>query len=745
MAVATEAPRGEIGAQFTPSGGSGWQGFIDDYEMTPNLAWPSSIRTYHDMRSESQVEALHMGTTQPVREFRWAIDPNRAKASIVEQVAMDFGLPIRGHEDDAIPRSHLSFSFDQFLADTLLAPLYGFFYFEVVGDVNGDATEWHFDNLSPRHPRTIGEFQTAPNGDLVAVRQNIAPAIQMPGGAAFHVINPIPAVRLIPFVWRKEAGSWVGRSMLRSLYREFLVKDRTMRVAAVNIERAGGMPVIEGPQGASDAQLANLAMLARQFKVAEGGGGAIPFGSKLNLIGGNTPDAISLLQYCDEAMARVWALMLVQLGMTQTGNRALGGEFATYAARAQRSMAKWVVDTVNRFIDRYVQWNLGDSAKYAPLLTFEQSKPDAMSTVEMVSLIEAGALTVDPELESWLRNEHGLPPMPEPQTDPNLGDLSPDEVALVQGSRNPPALPDGQPLPKPAGVPPASDAAYSSQTNARMRAPINAAITLPVRKLRRQPYPQEVRAAVDFAGIDAAHETAKATIESLYRTTVLPAQIDALEAQVTTTKQGQPRQRLTRSAMAALQAPQVGRDDMVKVLAQAAEQGAQGALAEMSAQGATASLPDDYEALVGDQASAVAAMIANGLSLAAQRKASALVGGGRTPRDVGVELRGHLQGMKHEWSSTQLQGAVSAAQNAGRQAVFATVPDQAAMSYYASELLDVATCGPCTDVDGTQYATLADAEQDYPGSQYVDCAGGPRCRGTVVAVYGEQDTTSFVP
>lgn len=697
------------------------------------------------MRSDSQIEALHIGTVQPVREFRWSIDPNKAPAALVEQAASDLGLPIRGQEDDAIQRGPRQFDFDTFLDDTLLAPAYGHFHFEIVGETSGD--KWNMVKLAPRHPRTIMEFQADLAGDLLGIRQNIAGAA--PGGWA-RLPPPIPAGKLVTFVWRKEAGSHVGRSLLRSLFREWLVKDRVIRVAAINLERAGGMPVIEGPQGATDSQLRDLAVLARSFKVAEGGGGAIPFGSKLNLVGGAVPEAIQLLEYCDQAMARVWSLMLIQLGLgsTSSGNRALGGEFALYAARAQRAMAKWVCRSVNDFLDRYTEWNLGSSATHAPLLHFEQDRPDTMSVSELVTLIEAKALTVDPELESWLRSEHGLPEYT-PPTDPELGDLTPAEVALIQNSRNPPP-PPGTPGGPPVAPLPAPTVTQNPDDTQTMETQTLAAsgldaitLAMPDRTLRRQPNAHEIQARMDLKAIDSQHLTVVQALQAAYASQVVPSQITAIGSQVLNTKAGTPRKTVTRSAMVSLSAPVAGADTITSHLAQAAQDGANAAAAELAAQGITATIPgpDALTSGVTDIATAAATMAATSLTLSAQRKATSLVGGGRTPQDVHTQLTGYLSDLKYSWTGDQLQGAVTAAQNSGRIAVFATV-DQTTVSYYSSEILDVNTCDECATVDGTQYDSLADAEQDYGGGGYVDCAGGPRCRGTLVAVGVEQASSS---
>ena len=74
----------------------------------------------------------------------------------------------------------------------------------------------------------------------------------------------------------------------------------------------------------------------------------------------------------------------------------------------------------------------------------------------------------------------------------------------------------------------------------------------------------------------------------------------------------------------------------------------------------------------------------------------------------------------------------------GRGQALQQLPEPA--NVYASELNDSSTCDSCARVDGTSYASLADAMIDYPiglGGGFVDCYGGPRCRGTVVAVWSE--------
>jgi hypothetical protein len=73
------------------------------------------------------------------------------------------------------------------------------------------------------------------------------------------------------------------------------------------------------------------------------------------------------------------------------------------------------------------------------------------------------------------------------------------------------------------------------------------------------------------------------------------------------------------------------------------------------------------------------------------------------------------------------------AQNAGRLAVLHEAP--AAAVYAASEINDANECAACAEIDGTQFADLAAAEEAYSSGGYVGCLGGLRCRGVIVTVW----------
>lgn len=128
-------------------------------------------------------------------------------------------------------------------------------------------------------------------------------------------------------------------------------------------------------------------------------------------------------------------------------------------------------------------------------------------------------------------------------------------------------------------------------------------------------------------------------------------------------------------------------------------------------------------------------LVAGSMLQAAKRMLSGMLRSRSTPEAVAGEVDRALAddqpGMRGVVGS-----AMTAAQNAGRLAVFDAAP--AAETYAASEMNDRRTCGPCKQIDGTEFATLAEAMAAYPVMGYTNCSGaahGNACRGFLIALW----------
>ena len=132
--------------------------------------------------------------------------------------------------------------------------------------------------------------------------------------------------------------------------------------------------------------------------------------------------------------------------------------------------------------------------------------------------------------------------------------------------------------------------------------------------------------------------------------------------------------------------------------------------------------------------------LAGSLRDAASRQAIARTGVGsntKSASEVAAEVKDYIGGLSDAFLTEQSNAAVMQALNTGRREFMrANKPEHV----YASELMDENTCSPCADVDGTEWDTVEAAEADaYPAGGYIECEGGGRCRGTLVAVYTGSD------
>jgi HK97 family phage portal protein len=155
---------------------------------------------------------------------------------------------------------------------------------------------------------------------------------------------------------------------------------------------------------------------------------------------------------------------------------------------------------------------------------------------------------------------------------------------------------------------------------------------------------------------------------------------------------------------------------------------------EAATQGVAVDLPAGENATIAPIATAVSALLSTSLANAAGREALRLYTPESDGSSVAASVDDHLANLSDAYLRDNLGGALTRAQNLGRLAALQGAPTA---TYYASEHLDNATCPPCRAIDGHRFASLVDATAAYGGGPYVACQGGSRCRGTMIAIWGD--------
>jgi hypothetical protein len=410
------APLNEIGYVRPTHNGRGWWAWEDDDEATPELRWPRCLPVYDAMRSQDgQVTSVLRAVTLPVRLTPWRIDPAGARDEVVQLVAEDLGLPIVGQGPRPLPRTRDRFSWLEHLRHALLMLPFGHMYFEQLYRIDEQGRA-RLRKLAPRMPKTIERIDVAPDGGLVSITQW--------GSKTGQRSQAIPVDRLVAYVHEREGGNWTGRSLLRPGYKNWLIKDRLLRVDAQTIERNGmGIPLYKAGDEEKDLS-AGLAM-ARAWRAGDSSGGAVPKGADMVLRGveGDLPQALPSIRYHDEQIARAVLAHFLNLG-TQTGSWALGSTFADFFTLSLQALAQQIADVATQHIvEDLVDANWGE-AEPAPRIVFDEIGSRQQATAQAIKLlVDAGIIQPDPSLEQALRQQFGVPPAdPEPRDQPAPAD-----------------------------------------------------------------------------------------------------------------------------------------------------------------------------------------------------------------------------------------------------------------------------------------------------------------------------------
>lgn len=644
---------------------------VDEAEHVPALKWPRSVRTtFERMRNDYQLEALYYATTLPITRYRWCIDPNGADRALVEKASADYGLPVLGEPDQPIPLKHTSFDFYGHLDLALQMLVFGHYFFEQVMEP-GDDGLLHLRKLEPRAPRTIADFDVAEDGGLRAIRQTVGrPGRPMP--------DWIEITRLLFYVWQPEPGRYTGRSMFRACYQAWLLKDKLMRVDAWKHERNGiGTPVAEQttPEPLSQATLDAAGEVMASWRAGEHAGSVMPYGIKARLVGveGNLPDTLASIKHYDEAMGRRWLGMLLNLGQTQSGSRALGEVDADLIELARDAIAGRVAQVFSdHMIADDVRWNYpADAVEFAPRLAYE-------------------------------RPSDAAPAQPDPE---------PPEV--VQARRRP--RPSRRQRPS-----------LLAAQRARLASPTDR---------RRELTAREQQARTDFDRVDLEWRGVLSGLLDEWEQ-VTADQIDSLVDQIEAADGdlealGEIEAPILGADLIADAMATAARQAAETARQEAADQGV---ALDATPVMATAADMAPVEDTIAAAAAAYARRLARGLTESAAWQAITSTGADDLPSLVRSHLEG-LSGAFVEQrlggaiSAAQTEGR-AATQAAAEEAA-------GGAEYDASELLDENTCGPCAAIDGTTYHSLEEARRDYPAAGYVGCEGGDRCRGLLVQLLPE--------
>lgn len=383
-----------------------WSDLTD--ETTPELGWPLSVDVFDRMRrQDAQVSSVLRAVTAPIIRTQWRLDGTGCDREVTESVALSLGLPIVGDEPDQDPANRLRgrdrFSWEEHLRLALLELTFGHSFFEQVYREDPEATarmgrdQYRIRKLALRPARTIANIKVARDGGLVSIQQHGS-------GLASGSSTPLPVNRLVAYVLEREGANWLGRSLLRSAYKHWLLKDQALRTWSTSIDRNGvGVPIYTAAP--NETNLDAGTDLATSVRAGENAGGAIANGAKLELMGvtGQTVNIAEFVRYQDEQIARSALGHFLNLGAQgggQVGSYNYGAVLENTFNLSLDVVARQVAETASaHVIEDLVDINF-DASTPAPRLVYDEI---GTRVTELDRVREAAGVSSDADLVKLLR------------------------------------------------------------------------------------------------------------------------------------------------------------------------------------------------------------------------------------------------------------------------------------------------------------------------------------------------------
>jgi predicted ABC-type ATPase len=656
------------------------------------------------MRRDPQLSAILNAYFLPLLRARWALDGTGCKPEVVQHVSDDLGVAIKDGDDTPGPARRRGVIWQRHLREALNYLPFGHMPFErrYMFDAQGAA---HLDNLGVRTPWTIAQIKVNTDGSIDQVEQTTQR-------------DPLPANRLVWYANNKLGANWAGESVLRPAFGAWLLKHEAWRVHATSIRRFGmGVPTVEAPPGATQQQLLQAQQMASAMRAGDQAGMAVPQGFKAYIAGmtGSVPDALGFIRYLDQAMAKMAMTGLIELGQTETGSRALGDAFLDLFLLSLQSVAEEITLTATSghpgmpgIITDIVDQNWGEDEPAPRLVCLDLGESYEVTADAVQALVMCGAVTPDEELDNAMRQRWGLP------------------------KRKGPWVPSSRGLPAGMSTKPGAEQAQLQSDEAAGEpkpGPLTASARVKPAYIAASRWEPERH--------QAEYEEALAHLLLQYRSVWAAQRTDLVDQVLTALQNGD-------APAVAQPAGGDGASIVQQSMETLAVRAARAMIDEAAQQGVRIDIDQvriDAERLGGVAAARTHVM---GSWAAQQATAKALQVYGPSPEGfvaAADEVDRYLAGLQGAQLRDHLGAALTAAQNAGRYAVLEAAPPNQHVTYVAAEWLDSNTCENCRKEDGHEYLTLPEAEAAYPTGGYKDCQGLMRCRGTVVAVWGDESTT----
>lgn len=418
---------GQTGSKFGQGTIAGFgSGVLLEQDYNPDLHGTKLYDEIDKMRlGDSLVKGLLRAVKLPLLSADWYFEPGD-DSDEQKQMAEWF--------DNQLMKE-MNWTWKTVLRHILLHLDYGVMPFEPVFDIQDDPIYnrpmAYLRKLAPRMPHTVSEWVVDEHGGLAGI-------VQQAYTLGTISTIPIPIENLLVFIHELEGSNYRGISLLRQARKDWYYKDRFQKLGAIIMEKRGaGVDVGKLTNGDPDKKRAAERVLMdvrtheRAFVLEtedfdyriEGGGG------------GKVLDPLPWVNYYDLSMLR--GVMAEWLAM-DSGAYAVHTDKTSLFLMGLKSVGEDIIETINRhLIPRWADMNFPGLKVYPTLCHAPLDRRDAEKVINAINqLVPRKVITVDPDLENWVRELLDMPeyeapetPTTPPEPEPS-GDMLPPEDLL---------------------------------------------------------------------------------------------------------------------------------------------------------------------------------------------------------------------------------------------------------------------------------------------------------------------------
>ena len=386
--------RGEIGATGR-SYSARFQYSLPTDEYLSTLQWPNDIEIYNKMeRSDAQVKATLLMLELPIRSTSWYLKPADGSSQAKKNKEFIENNLFKG------PPSGMQNHFDDFIKESCSMFTYGHAVFEKVFEVKDNYLCWK--KFAPRPQSTLYDFMYDKVGNLTDVEQ----WVYQP---SYRRVK-MPKEKILIFTHDMKQGDYRGRSILRTAYKHWSIKDFLYKITNIGIERNFvGTPIITLPQNYTEKDYGRAKKIVTDLRSNQYGGITLPEGFLLELFEGKRTmtDVLPYIEHQDLLISRSILAQFMNLGSNSAGSFALSQNQTDLFLMMLGAIAKYIANVINTHaIPQLIEFNF--NSDLYPKLCF---KPLGNNKIlETLKLMVDGKLIIpDKDLEDWLRDMMELP------------------------------------------------------------------------------------------------------------------------------------------------------------------------------------------------------------------------------------------------------------------------------------------------------------------------------------------------